>query len=163
MSVQRPLGSGPAGTGAQVPALPATLQALQAAQEALAQQMPSVHMPLRQSALLPQGDPSAFKLVQIPPAQVVPATQSVSSVQLVKQAAGPQTKLPGHALEVCAHVPAPLQALTTLLEPEQVVAAQVVPAAVSRQAPVPSQVPSNPQGGFTAQRWCGSALLAGTG
>jgi hypothetical protein len=163
MSVQRPAGSGPTGTGAQVPALPATLQALQAAQEVLAQQTPSVHIPLRHSALLEQLEPSAFRLVQIPLTQVVPATQSVFVAQMVKQADGPQTKLPGQATDVCAHVPAPLQVLTTLLDPEQVVAPQLVPAAVFRQAPVPSHVPSNPQGGFAVQSWCGSALFAGTG
>jgi hypothetical protein len=77
MSVHRPAGSGPVGTGEQVPALPAMLQALQAVQEALEQQTPSVHMPLRQTALLVQVDPSGLRLVQIPLWQVVPATQSV--------------------------------------------------------------------------------------
>jgi hypothetical protein len=66
MSVQRPLGSGPAGTAAQLPALPATLRAVQAAQDALAQQTPSVHMPSRHSALLAQVVPSGFRLVQMP-------------------------------------------------------------------------------------------------
>jgi hypothetical protein len=148
MSVHRPAGSAPAGTGAQLPALPATLQALHAVQEALVQQTPSVHMPLRQSALLAQLDPSGLRLVQMPPWQVVPATQSVLAAQLVKQADGPQTKLPGQATAVCAQAPAPLQALTMLLDPEQVVAPQLVPAPVFRHAPLPSQVPSNPQGGF---------------
>jgi hypothetical protein len=67
MSVQRPVGSRPCGIGAQLPAWPAMLQALQAPQEALVQQTPSVHMPVRQSALLAQVDPSGFRLVQMPP------------------------------------------------------------------------------------------------
>jgi hypothetical protein len=163
MSTQRPAGSGPTGTGAQVPALPATLQALQAAQEVLAQQTPSVHMPFRHSALLAQVDPSAFRLVQMPLTQMVPATQSAFEAQTVKQAVGPQTKFPGQATGVCAHVPAPVQALTMLLDPEQVVAAQLVPAVVFRQPLVPLQVPSNPQGGVAGQSWCGSVVPADTG
>src|SRR5215472_10723964 len=106
-SVQRPAGSGPAATGEQVPALPAMLQALQAVQEALAQQTPSVHMPLRQAALLLQLDPSGLRLVQMPPTQTVPPAQSVLRVQTVRQAVGPQMKLPGQATGACVHVPAP--------------------------------------------------------
>jgi hypothetical protein len=66
MSVQRPVESGPAATGAQVPSLPAMLQALQGLQEALPQQTPSVHMPVRHFALLVQADPSGSRLVQMP-------------------------------------------------------------------------------------------------
>jgi hypothetical protein len=163
MSAQRPLGSGPTGTGEQVPALPAMLQALQALQEALPQQTPSVHIPLRQTALLLQLDPSGLRLVQMPLWQVVPATQSRSVAQMVRQAVGPHTKLPGQATGVWVQVPVPLQALTMLFEPVQVVAPQLVPALVLRQAPVPSQVPSNPQGGVAGQSWCGSALPVATG
>src|SRR5262249_52833679 len=114
-------------------------------------QTPSVHMPLRQSAFAVQLVPSVFRLVQMPLWQVVPATQSVFKAQMVKQAVGPQMKLPGQATEGCAQLPAPLQALTMLLAPEQVVAPQLVPALVFRQAPAPSHVPSNPHGGFAAQ------------
>jgi hypothetical protein len=130
MSMQRPLGSAPIGTGEQVPAWPVMLQALQAVQEALMQQTPSVHMPLRQAALLVQLCPRGLRLVQMPLRQAVPATQSVFRVQTVRQAVGPQTKLPGQATGVCAHVPAPLQVLTMLFEPVQVVAPQLVPATV---------------------------------
>ena len=151
MSMQRPLGSAPTGTGEQVPAWPVMLQALQAVQEALMQQTPSVHMPLRQTALLLQLDPSGLRLVQMPLWQMVPATQSRSVAQMVKQAVGPHTKLPGQATGVCAHVPAPLQVLTMLFEPVQVVAPQLVPAPVLWQAPLPSHVPSNPHGGVAAQ------------
>jgi hypothetical protein len=163
MSVQRPVGSGPAGTGAQVPALPARLQALQAPHAALAQQTPSVHMPLRQSAPPAQVEPSGFRFVQMPPWQVYPVTQSASAVQAVRQAAGPHTKWAGQAIDVGAQVPVPLQVLTMLLDPAQVVGAQLVPAPVFRQAPAPLHVPSNPQGGLAGQSWCGSALPAATG
>jgi hypothetical protein len=48
-------------------------------------------------------------------------------------------------------VPAPSQALTMLLEIEQVVAPQLAPAPVWRQAPAPLHVPSKPQGGLAGQ------------
>jgi hypothetical protein len=38
-----------------------------------------------------------------------------------------------------------------------------VPAAIARQAPAPSQVPLNPQGGAGAQPPCGSIAPTGTG
>jgi hypothetical protein len=127
------------------------LQALQAVQAALPQQTPSVHMPLKHSALPPQLCPSGFRLVQMPLKQMVPATQSVFKEQTVRQAVGPQTKLLGQATGVWAQVPAPLQVLTMLFEPVQVVGAQLVPVVVFRQAPFPSQVPSYPHGGFAVQ------------
>jgi hypothetical protein len=55
----------PAATGEQVPSLPAMLQALQAAHDALAQQTPSVHAPPMHWALVAQVDPSGFRLVQV--------------------------------------------------------------------------------------------------
>jgi hypothetical protein len=140
-----------------------TLHALQALQEVLAQQTPSVHMPLRQTALLVHVPPSGFRLVQMPLWQMVPATQSVSIAQTVKQAVGPQTKLFGQGIAACPHVPAPLQVLTMLFEPVQVVAAQLVPVVTFRQAPLPSHVPSYPHGGLAVQSWCGSAFPVGTG
>jgi hypothetical protein len=76
------------------------LQALQGLQDALVQQTPSVHMPLRQNALLVQLCPSGLRLVQLPPWHVYPVMQSVSKVQVVRQAVGPQTKLPGQATGV---------------------------------------------------------------
>jgi hypothetical protein len=83
--------------------------------------------------------------------QVVPATQSASDAQIVRQAAGPQTKWPGQATALWAQVPAPLQLLTMLLETEQVVGPQLAPALVWRQAPAPLHVPSKPQGGLAGQ------------
>jgi hypothetical protein len=50
-----------------------------------------------------------------------------------------------------------------LVAPVQLAVPQLVPAVVARQAPLPSQVPSNPQGGAAVQPWCGSAAPEGTG
>jgi hypothetical protein len=71
--------------------------------------------------------------------------------QLDRQPDGPQTKFPGQATGVWAQVPVPLHALTTLFDPVQVVGPQLAPALTFRQAPLPSQVPSNPHGGFATQ------------
>jgi hypothetical protein len=71
---------------------------------------------------------------------------------------------PGQGWDGCRHAPAPLQAPTGVdVDPVQVGVPQLAPALVFRQAPAPSQVPSNPQGGLAAQRACGSALPVGTG
>ena len=49
------------------------------------------------------------------------------------------------------------------MDPLHDAAPQIVPAAVGRQAPLPSQVPLNPQGGAAAQPPCGSIAPAATG
>jgi hypothetical protein len=66
-------------------------------------------------------------------------------------------------MDICLHVPAPLQ------KPTGVIVAFVhdavphdVEAGAFRQAPAPSQVPTKPHGGLTAQRPWGSAASAGT-
>ena len=65
----------------------------------------------------------------------------------------------------CAQLPTPSQAPTGLaVDPVQLAVPQLVPDATLRQAPPPSQVPSNPHGGLIAvQAPCGSALPAGIG
>ena len=83
---------------------------------------------------------------------------------MVRQALAPQT----YALQLivgCAQFPAPSQAPTGVaVDPVQLAVPQLVPTAPLRQAPVPSQVPSNPQGGLVAvQAPCGSVLPLGTG
>lgn len=66
--------------------------------------------------------------------------------------------------DVCLHVPAPSHApIGVDVEPLQEAVPQDVPAAIIRQAPVPSQVPLVPQGGAAWQRPWGSAAPAGTG
>jgi len=65
----------------------------------------------------------------------------------------------------CAQLPTPSQAPIGLavVEPVQLAAPQLVPSVPLRQLPLPSQVPSFPQGGFVAvQLPCGSMLPAGT-
>jgi hypothetical protein len=65
---------------------------------------------------------------------------------------------------VCTQLPPPSQAPIPLLDdPVQLAVPQLAPALVFRQAPAPLQVPSKPQGGLAAQRWCGSAAPEGTG
>ncbi len=77
MSLQRPFGSArPAGEGAQVPAFPATLQALQAPQDALWQHTWSVQAPLKQSPLVVHAAPSGLRSLQVPDWQAYPAAQS---------------------------------------------------------------------------------------
>jgi hypothetical protein len=62
-------------------------------------------------------------------------------------------------------LPTPSQAPTGVaVDPAQLAVPQLVPSANLRQAPLPSQVPSNPQGGLVAvQAPWGSVLPAGTG
>jgi hypothetical protein len=76
--VQPPRGSGaPAGTLAQLPAKPGTLQALHSEQLAEPQQTPSTQLPLSHSSPPEQAAPSTFFL-QIDPRQTYGATQSLS-------------------------------------------------------------------------------------
>jgi hypothetical protein len=65
----------------------------------------------------------------------------------------------------CAQLPTPSQAPIGLaVDPVQLAVPQLVPSAPLRQAPLPSQVPSGPQGGLVAvQAPCGSVFPAGTG
>jgi hypothetical protein len=84
-AVQRPPGSAPvAGIGWQVPALPATLQAMQTPQAAVEQQTPSTQLPLSQSAPTRQICPSRPP-PQDPAMQVLPDAQSVSAPQAALQ------------------------------------------------------------------------------
>jgi hypothetical protein len=65
----------------------------------------------------------------------------------------------------CAQLPTPSQAPSGLaVAPEQLAVPQLMPGAPLRQAPLPSQVPSNPQGGLVAvQAPWGSVFPAGIG
>ena len=65
---------------------------------------------------------------------------------------------------LCRQLPAPSQLPTGVdVDPLHDAAPQIVPAAIGRQAPFPSQVPLNPQGGAGAQPPCGSIAPAATG
>ncbi len=87
----------------------------------------------------------------------------MGEAQVVRQALAPQTYA-SQLIVGCAQFPAPSQAPIGLaVAPVQLAVPQLVPSAPLRQAPLPSQVPSNPQGGLVAvQAPCGSVLPAGT-
>lgn len=83
-----PCGSELAVTATQVPAFPAMLQAWQAVLQALLQQTPCTHWPLKHWPAFAQGCPSAFfphELATPAMPQVFGATHCVSLVHAVKQ------------------------------------------------------------------------------
>ena len=152
-------------TGWQLPALPDTAQDKQLPQGPLEQQTPSVHKVLRHSAPEAHAVPSGLRLVQEPDWQVSPAMQSLLVAHIVRQVVpGPHTYAP-QLMVGCAQLPIPSQAPIRLaVDPEQLAVPQLVPDPPLRHAPLPSQVPSFPQGGLaTAQEPCGSVFPAGTG
>jgi len=152
----------PSPDGAQVPCLPVTAQELQVGQAATPQQNPSVQWPLMHWAGEVQAAPFGCRFVQKYPRQLKPETQSLLLAQVVRQALPPQTY--GEQLtDVCLQVPAPSHApIGVDNDPLHEALPQDVPAAIIRQAPVPSQVPLVPQGGAGWQSPCGSAAPAGT-
>ena len=160
---QSPLGSCPAGTGWQVPCLVATAHELQPVQLAEAQQKPSVQLPLKHSVPATQAAPLAFRLVQTLDMQVKPPAQSPSPAQLVRQAAPPQAN-GAQLIGGCTQAPAPLQLPTGVnVDPLHEAVPQLVVVGPLRQAPLPSHLPLNPQGGFGVQPPCGSIWSAPTG
>jgi hypothetical protein len=92
--------------------------------------------------------------------------QSALVAQVVRQAlvALPQVYTP-QLIVGCAQLPTPSQApIGVSVEPLHIALPQLVPSVPLRQAPLPSQVPSFPQGGLVAaQEPCGSVFPAGTG
>ena len=165
-SMQMPAGSLTGPTGAHIPVPGAAAHERQLPQGPLVQQTPSVHMLLRHSAAEAHDVPSGLRLVQEPDWQVYPETQSLLLAQVVRQALVelPHVYTP-QLIVGCAQLPAPSQApIGVSVEPLQVAVPQLVPSAPLRQAPLPSQVPSFPQGGLVAaQEPCGSVFPAGTG
>lgn len=92
--------------------------------------------------------------------------QSALVEQVVRQAlvALPQVYTP-QLIVGCAQLPTPSQApIGVSVEPLHIALPQLVPSAPLRQAPLPSQVPSGPQGGVAAAQapW-GSTFPAGSG
>jgi hypothetical protein len=135
-------GSWPIPTFVQVPSVPASAHDLHVAVQVVAQQMPCAQMPLAQSLFAVQVAPLG-RFVQTPVEQTFGDTQSVSALHDVLQAPVPQPN--GSHIDVVAvwQVPVPLHVRAEVsVEPVQLGATQVVPAAYSRQAPMPSQVPS---------------------
>jgi hypothetical protein len=138
-------GSAPFATLVQVPSVPASAQDLQVPVQAAEQQIPCAQTLLAQSPAAVQVAPLG-RLVQAPPEQTLGATQSVSTVQVVRQAPVPQTYGEQDEVATVRQVPVPLQLRPGVkVEPLQVAEAQDVPAAYSRQLAAPSQNPSVPQ------------------
>ena len=150
LAAHRPCGSTAlAATGAHVPALPETLQAWQVLQELELQQTPSTQLSLvKQSVLAVQACPRRFLVPQtlVSGSQMSGDRQSVSAEQADLQAVVPLQRYGTQLLLVAAwQPPLPSQVRPEVsVEPAagQIGAAQEVPAAYSRQAPLPLQKPS---------------------
>jgi hypothetical protein len=101
------------GTLAQLPALPATLHALQSGQLVVLQQTPSTQvLPVRQSFVLVQAWPRRFLLPQrlVTVSQMLPGRQSPSTAQAALQAVEPLQTYGAQAIEDAAwQVPRPSQ------------------------------------------------------
>jgi hypothetical protein len=138
-------GSWPFGTFVQVPTVPVIAHDWQVPPQAVMQQTPCAQKPDRHSPLPPHATPTLF-LAQLPPMQVNGATQSASAPQVALHADAPQT-YGSHIDDVAAwQVPVPLHDRADVsVEPVQLAAAHVVPAAYRRQPPAPLQEPSWPQ------------------
>jgi hypothetical protein len=150
---QRPCGSRLlAGTFAQFPALPVMLQAWQVAQAVALQQTPSTQLlPVRQSDDSVQDCPRRCLVPQRPTfvSQMSGDWQSLSAAQAALQAVVPlQTYGAQLIVDAAWQVPLPSQVrpeVSVVPAVGQEGAAQEVPPAYFRQAPLPSQKPSVPQ------------------
>jgi hypothetical protein len=149
----RPCGSSAlAATGAQLPALPPTLQAWQVPHELELQQTPSTQLSLVwQSPVTAQACPSRFLVPQMlmTGSQMLGAWQSASTEQAALQAVVPLHTYGKQPIVVAGwQVPLPSQVrpeVRVALPAAQTGAAHEVPPAYRRQAPFPSQNPSVPQ------------------
>ena len=130
---------------------------------AVAQQMPCAQTLFAQSPSAVQVAPLG-RLVHTPPEQMLGATQSPSTVHVVRHAPVPQ--MYGMQLDAVAvwQVPVPLHVRAGVkVEPAQVAATQVVPAAYRRQPPAPSHVPSAPHVATPASvHWFSGSCPLGT-
>jgi hypothetical protein len=156
----------PAGRLVQVPGLPETLQAWQLPQLALPQQTPSMQLPLMHWVPPVQVMPLALsaQFLLVVPWQVYGARQSESPAHgEVLQTPVPQTYGEQLCVVGAAQLPLPLQCETGVnVEPLHEAVPQATVVAASWQAPAPLQSPVLPQGGFAAQRPCGSAVPIAT-
>jgi hypothetical protein len=130
----------------QVPTVPVSAHDLHVVLQAVAQQTPCAQKVLAHSALAAQAVPFAF-LVQTLAMHTLGAAQSVSTVQVVRQALLVPHAKGSHGDVVAAwQVPVPLQVRAALsVEPVQPGPAHWVPLPYRRQAPAPLQKPSVPQ------------------
>ena len=81
----------PAGTGAQLPAEPATAQEVHLGQLATPQHTPSTQWPLTHCGSLEHATPLERRLVQEVPTQDDPTTQSLAPAHVVRHEPLPQT------------------------------------------------------------------------
>ena len=141
-----PSGSSPAGTSVQAPSAAARPQDRHAPVQAVRQQVPCSQKPLAHSAAVVHDAP-LVRLPQLPALQTLGATQSSSAPHVIRQApVVPHRYAPQFVAVEVPQVPAPSQVRAGVnVVPLHVDAAQVVPIAYRRQAPLPSQVPSLPQ------------------
>src|SRR6185312_2898270 len=156
----------PDATPAQVPGLAATLQAWQAGQLDVPQQVPSTQLPLTHSLPIAHATPLAFRvqLLVVPPWQVNGATQSLSFAQDVLQALVPQTYCMQLTGVAAAQAPAPSQCEVGVnVDPVQLAVPHETLVPACWQAPVPVQVPVLPQGALVdLAHWpAGAAAPAG--
>jgi hypothetical protein len=165
-AIARQLASGslpPLGTGWQLPALPATAHDEQAGQLAAPQQTCSTQWPLAHWVPSVQLPPFGVRFVHDPFAQEKPVAQLPSLAQVVRQVAPAPHWYAPQLTGVCLHVPAALQKPTGVsVAPVHDAVPHDVEVGAFRQAPAPSQVPTNPHGGLAVQRLCGSDASAGT-
>ena len=123
------LGACPAGTGEQVPVVPASAQDMQVPVQAALQQTPCAQKLDTQDAAEVQGAPGG-SLPQLPPVQTLGDTQSALVVQVALHAAVPQTNGSHMAVVAFRQVPAPSQVRAGVsVDPVHEAAPQVVPAA----------------------------------
>jgi len=139
-------GSAPAATDAQVPMVPARPHDRQMPTHAVAQHTPCSQKPESHSAAAPQVALIGF-LPQLPLMHVFGLVQSALLPQVVRQAPPvPHTYGLQVDSDVVWQVPVPLQVRAgENVDPVQLAATHMVPAAYRRQPPAPSQVPSVPQ------------------
>jgi hypothetical protein len=166
LSMHCPSGSCPTGTFVHVPGLPGSAHDWQVPVQALLQQTCCWQRPDAQSVPAVQAAPRSF-FPQTPLLQTLGLTQSVSAVQLVRQAGAVVEQLNGaHDDGVGAwQVPLPSHDRgDASAEPLHVASAQLVPAAYSWQPPTPSQSPFVLQVDAPASaHWSSGSWPAGTG
>jgi hypothetical protein len=137
-----PSGSAPLGTLLHVPRLPATAQDRQVPVQGPSQQIPCAQLPELHSAFPAQVAPIGFR-PQLVPLQVLGGAQSALVEQVSRQAPLPQANGAHGVVVAIWQVPVPLHVRADVsVVPVHVAATHCVPAAYSRQAPLPLHMPS---------------------
>jgi hypothetical protein len=146
LSAQWSRGSAPAGTGAQVPRLPASAHERHVPVQLELQQTPCWQRPEAHSAPPAHAVPSTF-FAHCVPMQTLGATQSASVAQARRQLPFVPHRNGSQGTTVGVwQTPVPLHVCGGVyVACVQLSAPQVVPLAYRRQPPTPSQAPSVPQ------------------